>query len=361
VTPRKRRCFLLGMLISAVIVKRWLFPVEPDLLQRATKLIEVESASSYSWLSASELLVQTKTPETAAPQGSWAGYFELVEPRTGKRTLLKGLTAAIMARAAHYDARTGPLRFERSPDGQWLLWICNGPASQKQKFVTARIDGSGYHEWPAQVSPHWIEGSHWGVSAYAGTAIVSSKLVPRYRLVVHDAAHPGPDIIPQPSSAESQMVQRYAAARSRVTQAQGLYATAFGMGDHFVLNVTRVSKEGPANQPPIVWDTLPYPGGLWSQEVDARKARLVILYHEAVLPTWQAILSSRFRSGTDKRRPAASFYIYTADSRELRKIGQVAETSPSPDNPNVQRPEWMPDGKHIRFFCKNAIYTAPVD
>ncbi|MCW3055991.1 MAG: hypothetical protein JWN14_5161 [Chthonomonadales bacterium] len=353
---RRRRNSLkaiIGSMAAAFVVAICIFPLPtPDLMQRATKLLDVQSADSYSWLSSNELLVQTNTSHASNPAEPWSGYFEVADLRTGKRRRLEGLTAAMLQHAGHYDARRGPTMFTPSPNGEWLLWhnlTSSNDVRTSDKIVTARMDGSGYHEWPAAMMLYWADDHH--LASLFPSQKAPSRLgdMSQSRWLVYDVVHP---------DAECNLPYASLGSSSSATLAPTLYAITQSTGRSVALEVKRQPQDSPRDQLPAHWDTIPYPRGatgMWSGHADVGGKRLMLLFHELATP----VIYSLLPGSTSHAQPVASLYLYQSETKALRSVGHVNETSV--DKQDLQKADWLPDGKHVQFFYKNALYSVAAD
>src|SRR5262249_39484499 len=111
-------------------------PVTPrDLLTFATQIGNTDKVG-YQWLSSHELLGD----DCPHISGNRNPLFYRYDTRTGQRTTLTALNHLVAESLIYHGASAV------SPDGQWLLWQNEGSGT-----FAARMDGTGYHEWPG----HW--------------------------------------------------------------------------------------------------------------------------------------------------------------------------------------------------------------
>ena len=81
----------------------------------------------------------------------------------------------------------------------------------------------------------------------------------------------------------------------------------------------------------------------------------MLLFHELAAPAVYSLLPGY----TSHVQPVASLYIYQSETKTLKIVGHVKETSA--DKQDLQKADWLPDGKHVQFFYKNALYSVAVD
>jgi hypothetical protein len=354
---RRRILWVMGLLL-AVGVGAWLVrsstPPPANLIQRSTKIAAVQGLFSYSWLSSEEQLVKT---DVLPLKALWSGHLDLIQAQTRTRTRLKALTATIMSHQSHYDY-AGPWGLERSPDGQWLLWTRRDPRDGGTYPVTARLDGSGYHEWQvnAQASHFWLDSRQW-------ISHVWSKRTDY--LAIHDVLRQRPDRRLPYESPEAQALLK-----------QAWKGDLFAVDDRKPLlyaNPPRNSASGgvypiimrPANSPPgtqaVQIDTIAFPPGtqICNNIPNADRTRIEFVVRETYVPSYARITQRLIPSYRYPVRPIERLCIYRLDKKEFYEVGRVeGNTGPNPELIHIF---WLPDGKHIQFLYKNAVYRVAIE
>jgi hypothetical protein len=341
-------------------------PPAPLLLQRATKLTDVQDDTAYCWLPSNELLVVTNTSRSPDPWGIWSGYVDTIDPQTRKRKRLEGLTAEIMRHASHYMALHGPMMFSSSPDGDWLHWSCFTPADNKIGLpptleVTARKDGSHYHEWKTSRTYGWIDGHRLGALVFQDALHVSPGSTP-VRLFVIDAAHPGKEQVLPSSAPETQARLQGIAGQPPGKQGAMIGAVSNDAGNQVEIQIMMSPAGATLTTLPSTRDTLLYPRGSWltSQKTNPQQTRILLYVHESGIPLWVNFVRKLLPSYSYKTHPFEHLCVYRADTRAVVEVGRIYET-PSHEENQQMHMDWLPDGKHIQFFYHNAVYIVSAD
>jgi len=342
-------------------------PPAPLLLQRATKVADVQEDSAYCWLSSKELLLVTNTSRRPDPWGLWSGHIDTIDPQTRQRTRLEGLTAAIMCHADHYNALHGPMMFSPSPDGKWLRWSAFTPVGDKSgrgAFVaTARMDGSGYHEWPSPgfAITSWLDGHRWGGPVYASRSSPSGSAPEApTSVIVHDPAHPTADrLLPADSPEARKMLTYMITSHSPGRQSATLAGFSEDKHTNVEIDIMSTPTGAAAGTLPSKLDTLIYPPGSWlvTEETNPQQTRVLLFVHESGIPLWVSFVRKLLPAYSYSSHPFEHLCFYKADTREVIEIGRIDET-PSHDETSMKI-SWLPDGKNIQFFYKNAVYIVP--
>jgi hypothetical protein len=356
----RRIMFMLVILLSGVVVWvvycRWPSPPS-NLLSRATKVTNVQDLLSYNWLSSSELLVKTNTNGFPVMRSPWSGNLDLIDIRTHARTRQTGLTAAITRHKSHYNY-IGPWSFTRSPDGQYLRWVRVDPIDGGVYPVTARPDGSGYREWyvSADADHYWVDGHRWASN-------VKRKQV-RY-VIVHDAAQPHADQVWPASSAQAQALLKLANSHQSYPFFPGdvdLSSERSMLNDSRVKLTIGTRPVGSLPHTPLKQiDTLTFPAGtqVYNNIPNPQMTRIEILVSETSVPPFETLIGHLFPSLSHLAHPVERLCVYRVDKKQLYEIGRVAKTSTT--LPDVMNAWWLPDGKHIQFLYKNAVYFVSAD
>jgi hypothetical protein len=361
---RKRKIFLAAMIgLIGVMILVWIRFAPPptyNLVNRATKVTNVSRAGATDWFTSDELLLQT--PDHAVDYTrptAWSGYFELINAQTGSRTRLEGLSKAVREHASFYDLSVGPLGFTQSPDGQWLLsenLIMAGHPTP----VTVHRDGSGYHVWKPDEDHNRIDGHRW-VSFFYPRERSSEGTAPE-RLIVHDAAHLEAGRVLAATSPEAQAITDHATMPSSAKQNAALVAGAVVKKPSNLevriysvpFGVRRIKRPAPIG---II--TLPLGTDIKSDDPNAQNTRIAFLLSETGIPTYATLLHRFLPNYHYKAHPVECLCVYRADTNTFVEIGRIDE--PRATEPDLLYLSWLPDGKHIQFFYKDAVYRVSTD
>ncbi|HLK55145.1 MAG TPA: hypothetical protein VKU00_01190 [Chthonomonadaceae bacterium] len=349
----RRILLLLALLLCGAAVwgvrRAWPPPIY-NLLERATKVADVRDDRSYYWLSHDELLVKSSN----SSHTPWSGNLDMIDVRARTRTPLEGLTAAIMQHRTHYDY-DGPWSFERSPNGQYIIWICRDPADGGIHPSTAHLDGAEYHEWPSIAdydAPQWIDGHRW--YNYVETAHT------KY-LTVHDVTQPHADRKLLYNSSEAQSLESLATRYSGQDQ-QSIMLSAEPAHDitaNVVFDIVMRPAGVVTDTPPKRIDTITFPPGteIHAYMLNPQMTCLLFMDMETDIPPYAPLLHRIIPSYSYPAHPILRLCIYHIDKKELSEVGRI-------DNPSALLPSlsmWASDGKRFCFFYNSALYTVPVD
>jgi hypothetical protein len=327
----------------------------PNLISIATKVTNVQDGVSYWWLSSNQLLVKTTTNNTQNSR-AWSGYFELIDTNRHTRTKLTGLTSAITRYVSGYYAN-GPWGFHLSPDGKRLVWARSGPRSHGLFPVTALLDGSDYCEWNALPGDlrSWID---------ADRFVAIFKRNQTMYAVVHDATHHAVDRVLVYSSPEAQALLKQAglgddlANESADSVGPVLRATRIKGGTDFQIETRRA--QAPPGTPVEPTDSVSFRSGtnVFDYAPNSQMTRIMFQVIDPQVPAYAALVHRLCPSYDFPERPIDRIFIYRPDKEVMYELGRVDETSSG--TPELQA-MWLPDGKHLQFWYKNAVYVVDVE
>src|SRR5579871_210210 len=345
-SKHKRWMILVAVILlfgTTVWIIRRSIPPAYNLLSRATKVADVQDSLSYTWLSSNELLVKTNTNETSRVLTSWSGYLDLIDTRTGTRTRMAGLSEALLQHRGHYNP-IGPWGFQRSPDGQWLLWTRNDPSDGGLYPVAARTDGSQYQEWKVSADSQrdWVDGHRW----------VSSVMLKQTKyLIIHDAARPQADrTLPEASpEAQALLTPRMETQEPLLSAHQEQNST-----QNVVLDVIMQPTGSAPNLPPKQIDIVRFPLEAVVLKIlpNPQNTQIALLVNETDTPPAYATLLHRLIPAyTYKVQPVERLCIYRLDKKELYEVGRINHPlRASSLSLDLTDASWLPDGKHIEFL-----------
>lgn len=368
--PKNLRRSLLSMAVLLSGIAIWLCYLlatpSPNLLTRAVKVARVQDFVGYDWLSSDRLLVKTDTNGYPYRTWPWSGRLDLIDAQTHKSTPLTGLLAVIALHLRHYNYM-GPLGFTLSPDGKWLLWTRQDPTDGGSYPVTARLDGSGYREWPMSSDAHnywiganrcWIDGHRWISSSFDFRDRQKGKYV-----ILHDAAGPSADRRLAVESVETQALFKKAGISWRNDSGGISLGGDCSQVSGSMARVTVLVR--PAGSPPGTplkpIDTLTFPGKTHFYNVlpNRQMTKLEILVSETSAPAFLAWIGRLFPPYSYLTHPVERLYVYRFDTKACYEIGWIEEASTT--GPEIINAFWLPDGKHIQFYYRNAVYIVSSD
>jgi len=358
-------------LIGVVLVVRACLPTAPgrNLLAQATKLAAVRDVISYSWISNTELIVPTSTNGYPTMRFPWTGSVASLDSSTGKWTPLNGLTAAIMQHAHRYDP-LGPWNYSQSQDGQWLMWVRGDPKDGGEYPVTARRDGSGYHEWnlfqsrQTRNEGNWIDNRHWITILYPKPDLAHPENSKPTGVILHDAAQPASDRRLPASSPEAQAwmhASEHSFFYPEEPHRPALYADPSQKAFSLDLAIMTVPSAAPTGTRPTRLDTVSFPAGtkILDNLPNPQGSCIELLVRETGIPPYVTLLRKLFPRYPYLAHPTEALYVYRTDNRKFVEIGCVPETSST--SSDIANAFWQPDGKHIQFFYHQAVYIVSTE
>jgi hypothetical protein len=358
----KRKIFLAVMIaLIGVMIVAWIPPTY-NLVDRATKVTNVPRAGATDWFTSDELLLQTPDHAAEHPgQTAWSGYFELINSQTGSRTRLEGLSTAVREHASFYDLSVGPIGFTQSPDGQWLLSEDLLVAGHKTPVpVTVRLDGSGYHLWEPDDDHNWIDGHRW-VSFFYPQKRSSEDYTPE-KLILHDAEHPEADRVVDTKSPEADTLTHHPTLPASTKQNAWLIAASpqiVSSNLEMKIYCIPLGARKIKRPKPVATITLPPETSIDSNDTNAQNTRIAFRLSETGIPTYVTLLRRFFPKYRYNAQPVECLCIYRADTNRFVEIGRIPE--PHGAEPDVSYLSWLPDGKHLQFFYKDAVYRISTD
>jgi hypothetical protein len=319
--------------------------VEPELLQRATRVTELPAdqwTQVYAWLSDHEIfLIRDGTKGafyTGAAGPDWQAFRR--DLRTGTDTPLSNLNVLLKS------SRAGNPGVNLSSDGKWMLWEA---WFQFVATEAARLDGSAKEivAWPHTYydydnerrhnATYWIGNSH---------AWVEFPMLPvnDYHVlyaIVHNVDHPG-------------YHKRIRIAPSSPLNAGDIYdACVISMRQMLSVHLT-----SPANSQ-VIYTTDLAAGG--------RRRHRYVLHAEPGTYFVEIVFSHRgdrviwLTSRSEGNKEIENLWISRLDRAGKHSLGKLILPGAHSPADRVAVLQWLPDDKRISFMYQEALWTIPTD
>jgi hypothetical protein len=345
------------VVLAGAVVSPHLVAAAPQrqLLQRAKKVAALTAwhegfgtsfgadrpGNSYYWINATQLLI-FRFKGISQRRDTWA--ISRRDSNSGQETPLPALTE-------HFNQFPGPHSWAAiSPDGQWLLWIGLG-------YCAAQLNGSGFHRWEgaadsSTVSAKWLGDSrHWVEEITDNDGRIKSlvqhdlddvKKAIRIKLPRVDPLH-----IRSDSSWGMPVVtwdRHYLAFGSQWPASSSLLRVVrIGFGEHARARISTIHA-------PESWLF----AGAWSYRSDNETT--LSLRGDRIA----GVCQPRSRKRINKSMQLVAIWVSSINGRGMHQIG-VIQTNTNDQAPWLYDLRWLPDGKHLSFVYRGALYTVAAD
>ena len=331
----------------------------------------------FCWLAADRLL-SIVTEQEAEPgstkrkrseRHNWVGHADLVDPNTGARTLLPGLTD-LLNRTMILPI-TWMTEFTAAPDGDWIYWQSyetGGKNFGLHGFHAAALDGSSYREW-ASLGVHnndihfFLDGRH----------LVHLNARDE-EVIIRDLQNADNDLRYVGKEVDQAVLEHCASQQSVFLDVHPCYRG--GEESIAVIDTYRAEDRLPFMLHHL-WRPDEVATPLHTLEFELSEGTLYAPSTAILSPdqTWICyyLWFQRDASEADslsveikrKRLAFESLWVSRADGSGMRKIGEMylepfGKGPPLPQHP-LWQVAWRPDGKALSFIHKENLYIVRVE